>query len=98
MIPRELGTAIPPRLPGTCSTDQRFRPQADACDDARRGMLSAMGRPNIVVGGPPEFRGGPGIWAAQERPGGSVNTYMRLRLTPPPPPRCPHRVGEETAA
>jgi organic hydroperoxide reductase OsmC/OhrA len=78
MIPRELGTAIPPRLPGTCSTDQRFRPQADACDDARRGMLSARGRPNIVVGGPPEFRGGPDIWAPEELPVGSLNTYMML--------------------
>ena len=41
-------------------------------------MLSAMGRPNIVVGGPPEFRGGPDIWAPEELPVGSLNTYMML--------------------
>jgi hypothetical protein len=41
-------------------------------------MLSAMGRPNIVVGGPPEFRGGAGIWAPEELPVGSLNTYRML--------------------
>jgi len=38
----------------------------------------AAGRPNIVVGGPPEFRGGPDIWAPEELPVGSLNKYMML--------------------
>jgi hypothetical protein len=29
-------------------------------------MLLAAGRPNIVVGSPPEFKGEPGIWAPEE--------------------------------
>ena len=33
---------------------------------ARRGMLLAAGRPNIVVGSPPDFKGEPGIWAPEE--------------------------------
>jgi hypothetical protein len=34
---------------------------------ARRGVLSAVGRPNIVVGSPPEFNGEPDIWAPARR-------------------------------
>jgi organic hydroperoxide reductase OsmC/OhrA len=58
---------------------------------ARRGMLSAAGRPNIVVGSPPEFKGEPDIWAPEELLVGSLNTCMMLtfltlaqarRLTP----------------
>ena len=37
-----------------------------------------MGRPSIVVGGPPEFRGGPDIWASEEPLVGSLNTCMML--------------------
>src|ERR1700741_2646618 len=37
-----------------------------AWSSARRGMLSAAGRPNIVVGSPPEFKGEPDIWAPEE--------------------------------
>src|SRR5438552_18560748 len=37
-----------------------------------------MGRPSIVVGGPPEFRGGPDIWAPEELLVGSLNTCMKL--------------------
>ena len=33
---------------------------------ARRGLLSAVGKPNIVVGSPPEFKGEPDIWASEE--------------------------------
>jgi len=33
---------------------------------ARRGMLSAAGKPDIVVGSPPEFKGEPDIWAPEE--------------------------------
>jgi hypothetical protein len=36
-----------------------------AWSSARRGMLSAAGRPNIVVGSPPEVNGEPDIWASR---------------------------------
>jgi organic hydroperoxide reductase OsmC/OhrA len=58
---------------------------------ARRGVLAAAGRPNIVVGSPPEFKGEPHIWAPEELLVGSLNTCMMLtfltlaqtqRLTP----------------
>lgn len=45
---------------------------------ARRGMLSAVGRPSIVVGSPPEFKGEPDIWAPEELLVGSLNTCMML--------------------
>jgi organic hydroperoxide reductase OsmC/OhrA len=45
---------------------------------ARRGMLSAAGRPIIVVGSPPEFKGEPDIWAPEELLVGSLNTCMML--------------------
>ena len=45
---------------------------------ARRGMLSAAGKPNIVVGSPPEFKGEPDVWAPEELLVGSLNTCMML--------------------
>jgi organic hydroperoxide reductase OsmC/OhrA len=45
---------------------------------ARRGLLSAADKPNIVVGSPPEFKGEPDIWAPEELLVGSVNTCMML--------------------
>jgi organic hydroperoxide reductase OsmC/OhrA len=45
---------------------------------ARRGLLSAAKKPNIVVGSPPEFEGEPDIWAPEELLVGSVNTCMML--------------------
>ena len=45
---------------------------------ARRGMLSGVGRPNIVVGSPPEFKGEPDIWAPEELLVGALNTCMML--------------------
>jgi organic hydroperoxide reductase OsmC/OhrA len=41
-------------------------------------MLSAAGKPNIVVGSPPEFKGEPDIWAPEELLVGSLNTCMML--------------------
>jgi organic hydroperoxide reductase OsmC/OhrA len=49
-----------------------------AWSSARHGMLSAAGRPNIVVGSPPEFNGEPDIWAPEELLVGSLNTCMML--------------------
>jgi organic hydroperoxide reductase OsmC/OhrA len=45
---------------------------------ARRGVLSAVGKPNIVVGSPPEFKGKPDVWAPEELLVGSLNTCMML--------------------
>jgi len=45
---------------------------------ARRGMLSAAGKPNVIVGSPPEFKGEPDIWAPEELLVGSLNTCMML--------------------
>ena len=45
---------------------------------ARRGLLSAVEKPNIVVGSPPEFKGEPDIWAPEELLVGSLNTCMML--------------------
>jgi organic hydroperoxide reductase OsmC/OhrA len=45
---------------------------------ARHGMLSAAGKPNIVVGSPPEFKGRPDTWAPEELLIGSLNTCMML--------------------
>jgi organic hydroperoxide reductase OsmC/OhrA len=62
-----------------------------AWSSARRGSLSAAGKPNIVVGSPPEFKGDPDNWAPEELLVGSLNTCMMLtfltlaqtrRLTP----------------
>ena len=56
-----------------------FRYKANtAWSSARRGTLSALGKPNIVVGSPPEFKGEPDIWAPEELLVGSVNTCMML--------------------
>jgi organic hydroperoxide reductase OsmC/OhrA len=41
-------------------------------------MLSAVRRPNIVVGSPPEFKGEPDIWAPEELLVGALNTCMML--------------------
>ena len=44
----------------------------------RRGLLSGVQKPNIVVGSPPEFKGESDIWAPEELLVGSVNTCMML--------------------
>jgi len=41
-------------------------------------MLSAAGKPNIIVGSPPEFKGEPDVWAPEELLVGSLNTCMML--------------------
>jgi organic hydroperoxide reductase OsmC/OhrA len=56
-----------------------FRYKANtAWSSARRGTLSASGKPNIIVGSPPEFKGTPDVWAPEELLVGSVNTCMML--------------------
>lgn len=56
-----------------------FRYKANTSwSSARRGTLSATGRPNIVVGSPPEFKGDPDVWAPEELLVGSLNTCLML--------------------
>lgn len=56
-----------------------FRYKANtAWSSTRRGTLSASGKPSIVVGSPPEFKGEPDIWAPEELLVGSLNTCMML--------------------
>ncbi|OKO77725.1 hypothetical protein AC629_31340 [Bradyrhizobium sp. NAS80.1] len=56
-----------------------FRYKANsAWSSARRGLLSASGKTDIVVGSPPEFKGEPDIWAPEELLVGSVNTCIML--------------------
>ena len=45
---------------------------------ARRGTLAAAERPNIIVGSPPEFKGGGGVWSPEELLVGSLNTCLML--------------------
>jgi len=63
----------------TTTTYKSFRYKANtAWNSARRGTLSASGKPSIDVGSPPEFKGEPDIWAPEELLVGSVNTCMML--------------------
>ena len=41
-------------------------------------MLSAAGKPEIIVGSPPEFKGEPGNWSPEELLVGSLNTCIML--------------------
>ena len=45
---------------------------------ARRGLLSAVEKPNIVVGSPPEFKGERDVWTPEEMLVGSLNTCIML--------------------
>src|SRR5246127_11065 len=63
----------------TKTTYKSFRYKANTVwNSARRGTLSASGKPSIDVGSPPEFKGEPDIWAPEELLVGSVNTCMML--------------------
>ena len=60
-------------------TYKSFRYKANTSwSSARRGTLAAAGRPNIIVGSPPEFKGEGGVWAPEELLVGSLNTCMML--------------------
>lgn len=61
------------------ATYKSFRYKANTSwSSGRRGTLSAAGRPNIVVGSPPEFKGERDVWAPEELLVGSLNTCMML--------------------
>jgi organic hydroperoxide reductase OsmC/OhrA len=60
-------------------TYKSFRYKAKTTwSSARRGTLAAAGRPNIVVGSPPEFKGEGDVWAPEELLVGSLNTCLLL--------------------
>jgi organic hydroperoxide reductase OsmC/OhrA len=44
----------------------------------RLGVLAGTGKPSIIVGSPPEFKGKPDNWAPEELLIGSVNTCILL--------------------
>jgi organic hydroperoxide reductase OsmC/OhrA len=44
----------------------------------RRGMISALGKPHLEVGSPPEFKGEPGIWTPEDMLVGALNTCLML--------------------
>jgi|SRR6516164_7799801 organic hydroperoxide reductase OsmC/OhrA len=45
---------------------------------ARQGVLSAPGKPDVVVGSPPEWKGRPDNWAPEELLVASVNSCIML--------------------
>jgi organic hydroperoxide reductase OsmC/OhrA len=60
-------------------TYKSFRYKATTTwSSARRGMLSAAGKPDVIVGSPPEFKGEPGNWSPEELLVGSLNTCIML--------------------
>src|SRR5258708_14103353 len=72
---------------------------------ARRGLLSAVEKPTIVVGSPPEFKGEPDVWTPEELLVGSLNTCIMLtflslaqaRGLTPPGDECETEGPPETA-
>jgi len=61
------------------STYKSFRYKAKTTwASARRGLLSAAEKPNIVVGSPPEFKGERDVWTPEEMLVGSLNTCIML--------------------
>ena len=60
-------------------TYKSFRYKAKTTwSSARRGVLSAEGKAEIIVGSPPEFKGEPGNWSPEELLVGSLNTCIML--------------------
>ena len=76
-----------------------FRYKANTVwSSARRGTLSASGKPNIVVGSPPEFKGEADIWAPEELLVGSLNTCIMLTFLTLAQAKGLTPVGYETEA
>src|SRR5204863_54663 len=65
---------------------------------ARRAVLSAAGKPNVVVGNPPEFRGEPDHWAPEELLVASLNTCTMLTFITLASARGVTLVGYESEA
>jgi organic hydroperoxide reductase OsmC/OhrA len=45
---------------------------------ARRGVMSSLGKPELEVGSPPEFRGEPGVWTPEDMYVGALNACLML--------------------
>jgi organic hydroperoxide reductase OsmC/OhrA len=59
--------------------DKTFRYKARTTwRGARQGLLSAPGKPDVVVGSPPEWKGRPDNWAPEELLVASVNSCIML--------------------
>ena len=65
---------------------------------ARRGVLSASGKPDIAVGSPPEWKGTPDVWAPEELLVASVNTCVMLTFLTLSEPRGVAVAGYESDA
>jgi organic hydroperoxide reductase OsmC/OhrA len=65
---------------------------------ARRAVLSAAGKPDVVVGSPPEFRGEPDHWAPEELLVASLNTCTMLTFITLASARGVTLVGYESEA
>ena len=60
-------------------TYRSFRYKADvAWTSARRGVMKSLGKHDVEVGSPPEFKGEPGVWCPEELLVGALNTCIML--------------------
>jgi len=79
--PGEAWEALPGMMeagvPKTTYKSYRYKART-AWSGTRRGVLSAPGKPDVIVGSPPEFRGAPDVWAPEELLLASVNTCIML--------------------
>jgi len=44
----------------------------------RRGVMSSLGKPELEVGSPPEFKGEPGVWTPEDMYVGALNACLML--------------------
>lgn len=47
-------------------------------ESGRRGLLSALQHPDLVVGSPPAFKGAPDVWCPEDLLIGALNTCLML--------------------
>ena len=47
-------------------------------EGGRRGLITSVGKPDVMVGSPPEFKGEAGVWSPEELLVSSVNTCLML--------------------
>lgn len=60
-------------------TYRSFRYKADvAWTSARRGVMKSLGKHDVEVGSPPEFKGETGVWCPEELLVGALNTCIML--------------------
>lgn len=60
-------------------TYRSFRYKTDVVwSSDRRGVLSGLGKRDVEVGSPPEFKGEPGVWAPEELLLSALNTCLML--------------------